>query len=234
MLMLRVRPAIALLVVLCGVVLAVSIRELVASVRFDRVMQLARHLETGSPVNRGTVTRLAGVADAVVSGGYCRSDIVRAGLTVKLAELDQRNSYHDYDAWAGALAAAENYLRHAIGCRPTDGNLWLRLAMVRRAVAEQPTEIAFLMQQSVYYAPAEQAVLVGRFAVWNDAAAGTLEAARSAVETDLATVLRHGELPLIRQILERPGVTLGPFVETAVTLLSTERRAVLASAKIGL
>lgn len=232
--MLRVRPAIALFVVISAILLAFSIRELAASVRFARVMQLARHLETGSPVSRGTVTRLAGVADDVVSDGYCRTDIVRAGLTVKLAELDQRNSYHDYDAWAGAIAAAEKYLRHAIGCRPTDGNLWLRLAMVRRAVAEQPTEIAFLMQQSVYYAPAEQGVLVGRFAVWNDAAATTLEAARSAVETDLATVLRYGELPLIRQILRKPGVSLRPIVEAAVTLLSTERRAVLAGAQIGL
>ena len=231
--MLRARPAIALLVVMCGIVLAFSIGELAASFRFGRVMQLARHLETGSPVSRATVTRLAGVADEVVSGGYCRTDIVRAGLTVKLAELDQRNSYHDYEAWAGALATTENYLRHAIGCRPTDGNLWLRLAMVRRAVAEQPSEIAFLMQQSVYYAPAEQGVLVGRFTVWKDAAASTLEAARSAVETDLATVLRYGELPLIRQILKKPGVSLQPLVEAAIASLSAERRAVLASAGIG-
>ncbi|MCA1969440.1 MAG: hypothetical protein LDL42_09935 [Rhizobium sp.] len=231
--MLRVRPAIALFVVMCSILLVFGIRDLAASVRFGRVMQLARHLETGTPVSRGTVTGLAGVADEVVSGGHCRADIVRAGLTVKLAELDQRNSYHDYDAWAGALAAAENYLRHAIGCRPTDGNLWLRFAMVRRAVAEQLTEIAFLMQQSVYYAPAEQGVLVGRFAVWNDAAATTLEAARSAVETDLATVLRHGELPLIRQILQKPGERLQPLVDAAVSSLSTERRAVLAGAKIG-
>lgn len=100
--MLRVRPAITLLVVMCSILLVFSIRDLAASVRFGRVMQLARHLETGSPVSRGTVTGLAGVADEVVSGGHCRADIVRAGLTVKLAELDQRNSYHDYDAWAGA------------------------------------------------------------------------------------------------------------------------------------
>jgi hypothetical protein len=54
------------------------------------------------------------------------------------------------------------------------------------------------------------------------------------VETDLATVLRYGELPLIRQILQKPGHSLRPLVEAAVSSLSTERRAVLAGAKIGL
>ncbi|MBC7314530.1 MAG: hypothetical protein H5U11_18715, partial [Rhizobium sp.] len=58
--MLRVRPAITLLVVMCSILLVFSIRDLAASVRFGRVMQLARHLETGSPVSRGTVTGLAG------------------------------------------------------------------------------------------------------------------------------------------------------------------------------
>jgi hypothetical protein len=228
----RVRPAIALFVVLCGLCLVVSIMEFRASSRFGQLMLMARYLETGTPVTRASVTSLAARADGVVSDDYCRSDIVRAGLTVKLAELDQRNSYYDYDAWAAQLAATERYIRHAIGCTPTDGNFWLRLAMVRRAIAERPEEIAFLMQQSVNYAPAEQAVLAARFSVWNAAAERTLEAARAALDTDIQTLLRYGDVRLIHRIAQKPGEALLPYLRSAVASLPPERRAELSDAKI--
>ncbi|MBW8318081.1 MAG: hypothetical protein K0M47_01510 [Rhizobium sp.] len=228
----RVRPAIALFVVMCGLFLAFSIMELRATARFGQLMLMARYLETGTPVTRASVSNLAAWADGVVSDDYCRSDIVRAGLTVKLAELDQRNSYYDYDAWAEGLAATERYIRHAIGCTPTDGNFWLRLAMVRRAIAERPEEIAFLMQQSVNYAPAEQAVLAARFIVWNAAGERTLEAARAAVDTDVQTLLRYGDVRLIRQIVQKPGEALLPYLRSATTSLPAERQGELSGAKI--
>ncbi|PPJ49381.1 hypothetical protein C0075_02120 [Rhizobium sp. KAs_5_22] len=228
----RVRPAISLFVVMCGLFLAFSIMELRATARFGQLMLMARYLETGTPVTRASVTNLAAWADGVVSDDYCRSDIVRAGLTVKLAELDQRNSYYDYDAWAEGLAATERYIRHAIGCTPTDGNFWLRLAMVRRAIAERPEEIAFLMQQSVNYAPAEQAVLAARFIVWNAAGERTLQAARAAVDTDVQTLLRYGDVRLIRQIVQKPGEALLPYLRSATTSLPAERQGELSGAKI--
>lgn len=228
----RVRPAISLFVVMCGLFLAFSIMELRATARFGQLMLMARYLETGTPVTRASVTNLAAWADGVVSDDYCRSDIVRAGLTVKLAELDQRNSYYDYDAWAEGLAATERYIRHAIGCTPTDGNFWLRLAMVRRAIAERPEEIAFLMQQSVNYAPAEQAVLAARFIVWNAAGERTLQAARAALDTDVQTLLRYGDVRLIRQIVQKPGEALLPYLRSATTSLPAERQGELSGAKI--
>ncbi|HCL67649.1 MAG TPA: hypothetical protein DIC56_22995 [Rhizobium sp.] len=228
----RVRAAIALFLVLCGLLLVLSVAELRASVRFGQLMLMARYLETGTPVTRASVTNLADWADKVVSGDYCRSDIVRAGLTVKLAELDQRNSFYDYDAWAAGLEATERYIRHAIGCTPSDGNFWLRLAMVRRAIAERPEEIAFLMQQSVNYAPAEQAVLAARFTVWNAAGELTLKAARAALDTDLQTLLRYADVQLIRRILQKPGEGLLPHLRSAAALLPAERRAELTRAKI--
>jgi len=228
----RVRPAIALFVVICGLFLALSIMELGASSRFGQLMLMARYLESGTPVTRASVSNLAAWADGVVSDDYCRSDIVRAGLTVKLAELDQRNSYYDYDAWAAALAATERYIRHAIGCMPTDGNFWLRLAMVRRAIAERPEEIAFLMQQSVNYAPAERAVLVGRFTVWNAAGERTLEVARAAVDTDVQTLLRYANVRVIRQVLQKPGEALLPYLRSAAASLPAERQGELSNAKI--
>ncbi|MBC7151236.1 MAG: hypothetical protein H5U22_17800 [Rhizobium sp.] len=228
----RVRPAIALFIVLCGVFLVVSIMELRNSARFGQLMLMARYLESGTPVTRASVTSLAAWADGVVSDDYCRSDIVRAGLTVKLAELDQRNSFYDYDAWAAGLDATERYIRHAIGCTPTDGNFWLRLAMVRRAIAERPEEIAFLMQQSVNYAPAEQAVLAARFTVWNAAGERTLEAARTALDTDLQTLLRYGDVRLIRRVVQKPGEALLPRLRAAAASLPAERQAELSAAKI--
>lgn len=226
------RPSMALFVVLCGLLLAVSIMELRVSARFGQLIVMARYLETGTPVTRAAVTSLAAWADSVVSGDYCRSDVVRAGLTVKLAELDQRNSYYDYDSWAAGLAATERFIRHAIGCTPTDGNFWLRLAMVRRAIAERPDEIAILMQQSVRYAPAEQAVLAARFTVWNAVGKETLQAARAALDTDLQTLLRYGNVRLIRQIFQKPGEALLPFLQGAVASMPGERQAELSAAGI--
>ncbi len=67
----------------------------------------------------------------------CQSAFVKPFLTVLLAGLDARNPNSEYEKWFEALGQTEQFLRHTLSCLPTDGNLWVRYAMVRQASAEQ-------------------------------------------------------------------------------------------------
>ena len=61
-------------------------------------------LQTASPT--GVCARYAARAIERIDGHYCRSDIVAAGLTLVLTQLDRQNVNIDYDAWVAAAASA--------------------------------------------------------------------------------------------------------------------------------
>lgn len=161
---------------------------------------------------------------ALIEDDECRADILRAGLTVMLANLDRQNSFHRYEAWAAAMTDGDAYVVHAIGCTPTDGDLWARLAMIRLAIAENPDELAWLMQRSIEYAPAEYAVLVPRFVVWRKASAASLAAAQDAVEADLLTLLTYASAKQIAATLADSGTSLKPFIRASLRLIPRDRR----------
>uniref|UniRef100_UPI0039827C6E hypothetical protein n=1 Tax=Rhizobium sp. TaxID=391 RepID=UPI0039827C6E len=143
-------------------------RELYASIRTASISIVAERLERGGTVADDVVAKYASRSVEVVDGHYCRSDIVAAGVTLVLAQLDRQNVNVNYDAWAAAASGARQYLRHALSCMPTNSNFWLRLAAVQSTIAEEPVAIAGMMKRSVVLAPHDEAMVLTRFYFWND------------------------------------------------------------------
>ncbi len=175
----------AFLVLLSMVLVVVAAGELQLRRGFADLVHVGQRLEKADAFDPAVVRSFGEEADRVVVDGICNSDIVRAGLTVRLMLLDLENPDVDYDAWASAVAAAERYAHHALRCVPTDGNTWLRFAMVRQAIGENSEETAALLEQSQRLAPSEGDVVFARLLLWNRLAAPTLVAGRDALRRDI-------------------------------------------------
>ncbi|MBP2444496.1 hypothetical protein JOH51_001935 [Rhizobium leguminosarum] len=127
----------------------------------------------------------------MVDGQHCRSDIVAPGVTLVLAQLDRQNINLDYDAWAAAASGARHFLQHALSCMPTNSNFWLRLAAVQSVIAEEPLSMAGMMKLAL--APHDESMILTRFYFWNDFTDATLSAAKTALNSDLTTMLKLGD-----------------------------------------
>ncbi|TCL72970.1 hypothetical protein EV286_104399 [Rhizobium sp. BK251] len=203
-------------------------------VRYGHMSALAERLEKSEKISEPLIHSYALQAADIVTDGICTSDVVMAGATVVLADLDRLDPVADYDRWAAALEAADRYFRHAVSCSPTNGNFWLRLAMVRQAVAERPEEIARLMEQSVRWAPAEADILVGRLVLWNKVGPATLLASKALVQHDLDTLLRYGDSSELAPVIRTVRKNLLPYVHAIVLLLPSDRVELLAKAGVSL
>lgn len=187
------------------------------------LLYLASLLESDQRVAVDTVHKYAAATSAIVADGVCRGDVLAAGLTVVLADLDTRNAAADYDGWSAAMVAADRYLTHAVTCQPTNGNIWARLAMVRQAEAENPDELAHLMDRSAWYAPAERGVITARCVVWRKAADRTLELARQSLDHDLLTVLTYFSATDATDCLRQAGPKLQSIVAEDAKAIAGDR-----------
>ncbi|MBX5165662.1 MULTISPECIES: hypothetical protein [unclassified Rhizobium] len=168
-------------------------RELYASIRTASISIVAERIERGDTVANDVTAKYAARTVAMVDGHYCRSDIVAPGVTLVLAQLDRQNIDVDYDAWAAAASGARHFLQHAVSCMPTNSNFWLRLAAVQSVIAEEPLSIAGMMKRSVALAPHDESMILTRFYFWNDFTDATLSAAKTALDSDLTTMLKLGD-----------------------------------------
>ena len=133
-----------------------SVKELYASIRVASISIVAERIERGETVADDVTARYALRTADMADRNYCRSDIVAAGVTLVLAQLDRQNVNVNYDAWASAASSARHYLQYALSCMPTNSNFWLRLAAVQSIIAEEPVSIAGMMKRSVALAPYDQ------------------------------------------------------------------------------
>lgn len=200
-------------------------RELYASIRAASISIVAERIERGEIVADDVTAKYAARTIDMVEGHYCRSDIVGAGVTLVLAQLDRQNVNVNYDAWAAAASGARRYLQHALSCMPTNSNFWLRLAAVQSVIAEEPLSIADMMKRSVALAPYDESMVLTRFYFWNDFTGGTLSAAKSALDSDLTAMLKLGDRcrvnaaikevsPQLRPIFDRTWASVGTGATT--------------------
>lgn len=204
--------------------LAFAVTDIRQSARFADIFLVAERLEQSGQISPETVARTAANTDAIVSGDYCRSDIVMAGTTLVLNRLDTASEITGYEAWAKAADDAERYMRHAVSCMPTDSNLWLRLAIVRAVIAQEPKSIARLMTMSARLAPADELALLARVYFWNHLNVATLENARTTVESDVRLLLKLGDSRKVAPALTRISAALLPYVKQAATQLPANKK----------
>jgi hypothetical protein len=213
----------AVFILMMALFLAMAIEQLAETSRFGSLFPLAENLEGGTAVPADVVARYAARTDAIVAENYCRSDILMAGASVVLSNLDRQNQSTDYDGWVDAMTRGDRYFEHAISCLPTNGNFWVRLAMIRKAVAERPAEIVALMGESVRQTPADQDVLIARYYMWNRVSPETLAAAHELVAHDLTTALQFGTPFELVPVVNSVGKNLAPYLRDAVKTLSPDR-----------
>ncbi|MBX4950865.1 hypothetical protein HJA95_15040 [Rhizobium binae] len=188
-----VAPARIVFLIVTAIFAVLAGRELYSSIRTASISIVAERIERGDTVTNDIAAGYAARAIAVVDGHYCRSDIVAAGVTLVLTQLDRQNVNMNYEAWAAAASDARRYLQYALSCMPTNSNFWLRLAAVQSTIAEEPLAIAKMMKRSVALAPYDESIVLTRFYFWNDFTDATLSAASSAVDGDLTTMLKLGD-----------------------------------------
>ncbi|MGR9436611.1 hypothetical protein [Rhizobium leguminosarum] len=199
------------------VFLVLAGRELYASIRTASISIVAERIERGETVADDVVAKYASHSVDVVDGHYCRSDIVAAGVTLVLAQLDRQNVNVNYDTWAAAASSARQYLRYALSCMPTNSNFWLRLAAVQSIIAEEPAAVAGMMKRSVVLAPYDQVMILTRFYFWNDFTDATLAAAKSALDSDLTTMLKLGDRCRVNATIKEISPQLRPIFDQAWT-----------------
>ncbi|XAZ20975.1 hypothetical protein LVY75_03150 (plasmid) [Sinorhizobium sp. B11] len=204
--------------------LAFAIADIRQSARFADIFLVAERLEQSGQISPETLARTAADTDTIVSGDYCRSDIVMAGTTLVLNRLDTANEITGYEAWAKAADDAERYMRHAVSCTPSDSNLWLRLAIVRAVIAQEPKAISRLMTMSARLAPSDELALLARFYFWNHLNITTLENARTTVESDVSLLLRLGDSRKVAPALTAISPALLPYVKQAAVELPANKK----------
>ncbi len=151
-----------LLVSVALAVMLIAFMNLRQRLYFTEIGRVAGRVERGIPVGEDRISRAGSIADALGGQGVCLSDVVKSGLTVELRRLDGIDQIRDFPQWVEIANRTDVYLLHAVSCLPTNGNFWLRMAMVRQAIAEVPTSLEHFMRLSQLYAPAEADVLRAR------------------------------------------------------------------------
>jgi len=196
---------------------ALSVKELYASIRVASISIVAERIERGETVADDVTAKYASRTADMADRNYCRSDIVAAGVTLVLAQLDRQNVNINYDAWASAASGARSYLQYALSCMPTNSNFWLRLAAVQSIIAEDPVSIAEMMKRSVALAPYDQTMILTRFYFWNDFTDATLAAAKSALDSDLTTMLKRGDRCMVNATIKEISPQLRPIFDRTWT-----------------
>jgi len=179
---------VGIVVLLSAFVLWLSATQISRFVRFGALQPMAYRLETGTPTPIQAIRELVPVAENVRDQGICQSIFVKSGFTIVLAALDIENQDTGYDAWGMAMQRAEAFGRHALGCLPTNGDLWLKLARLHQAAGEEPRELFELLNNSQIYAPAEQQVLAGRYAFYGHLTEATLQLLNDNIAKDVRAI----------------------------------------------
>lgn len=167
------------------VIVDVSLTELTISRRVADVVYNGKRLSALSSVEAASVEQYAQEAQDVVMDGICRSEVVHAGVVPIMLAVDITSPDVDYDAWARALERAEIYMHAALQCLPTSGDTWLRMAMIKQAIGENPQEIASLLELSQHFSPSEGELVFARLALWNRVEPPTMNLGRKALEKDI-------------------------------------------------
>lgn len=196
-------------------IILVASNSLLLDKQYSGVKFYSHTVQSGEPRTRKDVVTLSAISNDIVPENVCRSDILKAGLVLVLSRIEINLTPQNYDSWLEAVSNANSYIAHAIRCTPTDGNLWLRMAMVTRAGAEDPERIAELMARSQNLAPAEISVVMDRIRFYNSLGAGTLNRTSLVVQRDLAISLQQ-EPKLLREVLEKPSKALMPYLREAI------------------
>lgn len=170
----------------------IAFAELRESIELSSVTLVADRITNHQDVDVWTIQSVMLKLDYDASLVSCRSDILADVLALHLNYIDRLDENEDYDEWWKGVERTSAFVNKAIQCSPADGNLWLRLAMLRQAAVAIPAEIVDIMRRSVELSPAQMNVLLARLEVWRKMGDDELGLASTIVEADLSNILAFG------------------------------------------
>lgn len=153
--------------------------------------EAAQKLNLGEALTIGSLEALAAGPEFERALGQCRSNILDPALVVQLNSLDHINRATDDDRWQKAMGRAQQLVEKTERCKPADGNLWLRDAMLVRAVAEVPDAIAIRLALSSNLTPNYMPVVQVRIALWAQSRPDTQALGQQTIESDLRTLVLY-------------------------------------------
>lgn len=171
--------------VLCIALVGLTAKLLQQDLATLSTREVAERLNRGESVSPALIGTLATGGEFSASMLQCRSDILNAALAIQLHNLDGVNRAVDDARWQDSMANAQTLVEHAERCTPADGDLWLRDAMLVRAVAEQPAAIVKRLELSANLIPNYMPVVVARIGLMSAASPETQAAGASLLDDDL-------------------------------------------------
>jgi hypothetical protein len=171
--------------VFCIALLGLSAKLLEQDLATLGTREVVERLNQGETVTPALIDSLTNGSEFAASLKLCRSNVLEAALTIQLNHLDGVNRAVDDERWQDAMAKALSLVEHAERCTPGDGNLWLRDAMLVRAVAEQPAAIVQRLELSANLIPNYMPVVLTRLGFLSSTTAETQAAGSSLLDDDL-------------------------------------------------
>jgi hypothetical protein len=151
----------------------------------------AQRLNLGEPLTAASIEALAAGPEFDHALGQCRSSVLDHALVIQLNRLDNINRATDDDGWQKAIGRTQQLVEKSERCKPGDGNLWLRDAMLVRAVAEVPEAVAMRLALSSNLIPTYMPVVQVRVAQWALSNPDTQAAGQDTIESDLRTMVLY-------------------------------------------
>lgn len=203
--------------------LALTFENIEAQREAADVKYIASLIELNSEISSASLHTFVGKAYAVVDRNECRSDVLYAGSSVILANLDRIAATGDRDKLTESLRSADTFFSHSLSCAPTNGDAWARLAMVRLASGASETEVAAMLKRSKKFAPADGATLAARLSVWTIVPEATLRLAEEALDSDLGIAFARFSTSDLAQAFSRSSVALQKKLIVIANTLPADR-----------
>ncbi|MBT9288477.1 hypothetical protein [Prosthecodimorpha staleyi] len=210
---------------------------LVKTLRATPELDLAARIEGGAAIDQAYLDRFDATYPEARLDGICDARIRRARVSIALARLDLAVTGDDLERVDAARAAVLDQTRRLIACVPTDGNAWLRLAMVEIADGGLTPAVSASFAHADRLAPFEGWVLRGRLPFYADLAARGVEAFREPARRDFALLVEFGTNPagVVAVVQRWPGLFRNFYLDRLGSMTARERRRHYAAAdRVGL
>lgn len=157
----------------------------------------------------------------------CRTDVWNSVIAVATRNVRQEETSLDRQTWIAALRLMDPLLRTALGCMPTNGQIWARLAVVQWLLGGSGDEQVTLLVTSQAYAPNELQALELRMVQWRRVTPYVLQRTQNAMRSDIRAVLTYAPSKIVAEFLANIPDSMAPVVKDEFALITPERKAKL-------
>lgn len=190
-----------------------SITLVTEDVRQSYMLSVANDLEYGRDVDAKQISRAADMVLQPSFGDHCRSDILRPALSVVLYNLNSTNQARDYKRWAATQEASAAFITSMIRCLPNDGNVWLREALMSKAVAEDPESLRQKMSIARALMPYEAPQMLARLYFWKHLSPLALSMSSDLTMDDIRDTLLYGDKTLKKSLTDDMSEAFGMLLK---------------------